>query len=299
MKTQGTLAHEAARQGRRDEARALLAEAARANDAAVFVELSVFAGNTLDATLEEAAANDALDVIERLLQVRNATGAALRAASRGGSARAARRLLDAGALADERDEWGRHALALAIAEGHDEVIALFVERGLALDGSAIAAAILGGRESLVLRLIDAGAPWTPHARQFALDRGMAKAAARETSEVARRPARQIVELPSRERLRVLALLAHLAWVDDELDPREAALVRGLASRAALLPDERARVEEWLEAPPTTDVLGSAKVLAPEARDLFVELAHRLVDADDVRTEDEEQTLVLLGLILKA
>ena len=77
------------------------------------------------------------------------------------------------------------------------------------------------------------------------------------------------------------------------------MVRELASRAALLPDERARVDEWLETPPSDDLLGAARALAPESRTLFCDLAHRLADADGKRTDDEAQTLVLLGLLLRA
>lgn len=272
--------------------------AARTNDASVFVDLRTLDATTRDEAFRAALEADAIDVVDALLAGR-ATGASLRLAARHGATRSVLRLLDRGAPADERDEWGRHALALAIAEGHDAVIEALVDRKLALDGSALAAAILRGDEELVLRLVEAGAPLTEHARRFALDRAMTKVASLEASTAPRPPARQLSELPSRERLRVLALLAHLAWVDDELDEREAALVRELAAKAALLPDERARVDEWLETPPSDDLLGSARALAPESRALFCELAHRLADADGKRTDDEAQTLVLLGLLLHA
>jgi len=272
---------------------------ARANDAAAFADLRALDASKREAARAAAVEADAVDVVAVFLRAGGATGELLRLAARHGAFRTVQLLLEHGAPADERDSWGRHALALAIAEGHDAVIDVLVERKLALDGSALAAAILRGDEALVVRLVEAGAPLTEHARRFALDRAMTKVAALEASAAPRPPARQLSELPSRERPRVLALLAHLAWVDDELDEREAALVRELAARAALLPDERARVEEWLEAPPSDDLLGSARALAPESRALFCTLAHRLADADGRRTDDEAQTLVLLGLLLRA
>lgn len=272
--------------------------AARTNHASAFADLRALDVETRDEAFHAALEVDAVDVVDALLAGR-VTGASLRLAARHGATRSMARLLDRGAPADERDEWGRHALALAIAERHDAVIEVFLDRRLALDGSSLAAAILRGDEALVLRLVEAGAPLTEHARRFALDRAMTKVAALEASTAPRPRARQLSELPSRERLRVLALLAHLAWVDDELDEREAALVRELASKAALLPDERVRVEGWLEAPPSDELLGSARALAPESRALFCDLAHRLVDADGRRTDDEAQTLVLLGLLLRA
>lgn len=288
---------EAARRGELAAAREGLSALARANVSEAFDELSAFDPETLELALVAAAEHGAEAVVERLLVRRPASGVALRAAARGGSAEVVRRLIEAGAAADERDEWGRHALALAIAEGHDEIVTSLIACGAGLDTSAIAAAILRGDEALVLTLVDAGAPLTEHARGFAGERGMAKVAARPATVAAKAPARHLVELPIRERLRVLALLAHLAWVDDELEPREAALVRELATRAALLPDERARVEEWLESPPPTELIGAARALAPEGRALFGELARTLVDADGRRTEDETQTLELLGLLM--
>lgn len=272
---------------------------ARANYADAFADLRAIEASVREAARDAAVEADAVDVVAVFVRASGATGELLRLATRHGALRTVQLLLDRGAPADERDAWGRHALALAIAEGHDAVVELFLDRKLALDGSAIAAAILRGDEALVVRLVEAGAPLTEHARRFALDRAMMKVAALEASTAPRPPARQLSELPSRERLRVLALLAHLAWVDDELDEREAALVRELASRAALLPDERARVDEWLETPPSDDLLGSARALAPESRALFCDLAHRLADADGKRTDDEAQTLVLLGLLLRA
>lgn len=272
---------------------------ARANDADAFADLRAIEASVREAARDAAVEADAVDVVAVFVRASGATGELLRLAARHGALRTVQLLLERGAPADERDAWGRHALALAIAEGHDAVVELFLDRKLALDGSAIAAAILRGDEAWVVRLVEAGAPLTEHARRFALDRAMTKVAALDVSTAPRPPARQLSELPSRERLRVLALLAHLAWVDDELDEREAALVRELASRAALLPDERARVDEWLETPPSDDLLGSARALAPESRALFCDLAHRLADADGKRTDDEAQTLVLLGLLLRA
>ena len=272
---------------------------ARANDAAAFADLRAIEASKREAARDAAVEADAVDVVAVFLRASGATGELLRLAARHGALRTVQLLLERGAPADERDSWGRHALALAITEGHDAVIDVLVDRKLALDGSALAAAILRGDEALVVRLVEAGAPLTEHARRFALDRAMTKVAALDVSTAPRPPARQLSELPSRERLRVLALLAHLAWVDDELDEREAALVRELASRAALLPDERARVDEWLETPPSDDLLGAARALAPESRTLFCDLAHRLADADGKRTDDEAQTLVLLGLLLRA
>lgn len=273
-------------------------EKARANDAAAFSDRGALDEQARDEALVAALEADACDVVDALTDARP-SGAVARLAARHGAARTLARLLERGAPADERDEWGRHTLALAIAEGHGPIVDVLLERKLALDGSAIAAAILRGDEVLVLRLVEAGAPLSEHARRFALDRGLAKVAALPTSTARRAPARQLSELPSRERLRVLALLAHLAWVDDELDAREAALVRDLAAKAALLPDERARVEEWLHAPTSDDLLGAARALAPESHGLFRKLAYELADADGHRTDDEAQTLVLLGLMLRA
>lgn len=273
-------------------------ERARANDARAFSDRRELDAETREAVSVAALEADAVDVIEALLPRGNASAALLRLAARHGATRCVRLLLERDAPADERDEWGRHALALAIAEGHAAVVDVFIERELALDGSAIAAAILRNDEALVIRLVEAGAPLTEHARSFALDRAMTKVAELEVSTAPRPPARQLSELPSRERLRVLALLAHLAWVDDELDEREAKLVRDLASRAALLPDERARIEEWLDSPPSDELLGAARALELESRTLFWKLAHALADADGKRTDDEEQTLVLLGLLLR-
>lgn len=273
-------------------------ERARANDSSAFSERRELDAETREAVSVAALEADAVDVIEALLPRGTVSAELLRSAARRGATRCVRLFLERNAPADERDEWGRHALALAIAEGHVAVVDVFIERKLALDGSALAAAILRNDEPLVLRLVEAGAPLTEHARSFALDRAMTKVAALEVSTAPRPPARQLSELPGRERLRVLALLAHLAWVDEELDEREAKLVRDLASRAALLPDERARIDEWLESPPSDELLGAARALEPESRTLFWKLAHALADADGKRTDDEEQTLVLLGLMLR-
>ena len=81
-------------------------------------------------------------------------------------------------------------------------------------------------------------------------------------------------LNSRQRLSLMKFVCSFAWADLEVHPKERAFVAKMVRRLELSPDEKERVEGWLETPPSPDAIdpNTIEVLNLDAEPVVAEPA---------------------------
>jgi uncharacterized membrane protein YebE (DUF533 family) len=100
-----------------------------------------------------------------------------------------------------------------------------------------------------------------------------------------------------DRLRLLRFVCSFAWADLHVHPRERALIAGLIQRLHLGPEDRARVDEWIDLPPAAQDVDPTSV--PMAhRLLFRQAVAAAVLADGRVTEEERDAMELFDLLTR-
>lgn len=103
------------------------------------------------------------------------------------------------------------------------------------------------------------------------------------------------QLSREDRLRLMKFVCSFAWADLEVQPEERTFVGRMTERLGL-EEDRAQIEAWLETPPRPEEVDPTRV--PRAhRELFLQAAKAIVDADNVVDEAESENLELLEQLL--
>jgi len=103
---------------------------------------------------------------------------------------------------------------------------------------------------------------------------------------------QIYTLDRDDRMRLMKFVCAFAWADLDIADQERSFVHRMSRLLDLDADDRARVADWLELPPSVEELDPAEV-PPAHRRLFLELARGLIHADGEVSEVERENFVLL------
>jgi uncharacterized tellurite resistance protein B-like protein len=106
----------------------------------------------------------------------------------------------------------------------------------------------------------------------------------------------IYTLDRDDRMRLMRFVCAFAWADLDVADQERSFVHRMSSMLGLDADDRARVADWLEVPPSADELDPAEV-PPAHRRLLLELARDLICADGTVSEVERENLRLLEQLL--
>ena len=103
-------------------------------------------------------------------------------------------------------------------------------------------------------------------------------------------------LSREQRLRLMQFVCSFAWADFEVRDEERAFIARTVRKLQLDDAERARVEEWLEFPPSPDDLDPQTIPA-EHRELFLRVIRDLITADGEVAEEERESLDILSQLL--
>ncbi len=103
-------------------------------------------------------------------------------------------------------------------------------------------------------------------------------------------------LSREERLLLLRFVCAFAWADLEVRDQEREFVVRLVDRLGLAEEERALVEEWLEAGVPAEEVDPNRV-PRRHRELFLSCARAIVSADGVIDPHEADDLALLEQLL--
>ena len=107
----------------------------------------------------------------------------------------------------------------------------------------------------------------------------------------------IQTLSREDRLRLMRFVCSFAWADLEVQDEERDFVGKLVSALHLEPDERAKVERWLEVPPRAEEVDPQDVPL-EHRQLFLDAVRAVVARDGVISPGEEESFDLLEQLLR-
>ena len=99
------------------------------------------------------------------------------------------------------------------------------------------------------------------------------------------------DLHREDRLRLMGFVCSFAWADLEIADGERELVATLVKKLDLDEDERAQVDEWLQAPPRPEDIDPMSVPL-QHRQLFLKVILDMVGADGVIDSQEVENLQL-------
>ncbi len=102
----------------------------------------------------------------------------------------------------------------------------------------------------------------------------------------------LARLDPGERLRLLRFVASLAWSDLTIRAGERAYVHRLVSRLHLTPEEAAKVEGWLNAPPNVEEVDPTTI-PHEHRQILLDAVREMMEADGEASPEEKETFSLL------
>lgn len=109
--------------------------------------------------------------------------------------------------------------------------------------------------------------------------------------------RDIRELDSSSRMRLVRFLCSFAWADLDINDAEKAFIRKMLKELGLDDEERKRAERWLAVPPMPEEVDPTEI-PPEHRQLFLNAILQLVGADGFVDEKEMETLALFEKLLR-
>jgi uncharacterized tellurite resistance protein B-like protein len=104
------------------------------------------------------------------------------------------------------------------------------------------------------------------------------------------------ELSKEDRLRLVKFVCSFAWADLQIADSERTFVHKLVRKMKLDPEERIKVEEWLEIPPHAEELDPAEI-PREHRALFLTTAREMIEADGEIAEEELENFALFEQLL--
>jgi uncharacterized membrane protein YebE (DUF533 family) len=104
------------------------------------------------------------------------------------------------------------------------------------------------------------------------------------------------KLSRQDRLRLMKFVCSFAWADLEVQPEERAFVEKMMRRLELDEDDRKKVAEWLEVPPSPEEVDPSDVPVAH-RQLFLETIRGLIAADRHVDPEERENLKLFEMLL--
>ena len=103
-------------------------------------------------------------------------------------------------------------------------------------------------------------------------------------------------LRRKDRLRLMKFVCSFAWADLEIRPEERAFVARMVGRLELDDDDKRRVAEWLEVPPSPDSIDPTLIPA-EHRRVFLEAIEGVILSDGEVSPEEHENLTLFEKLL--
>lgn len=104
-------------------------------------------------------------------------------------------------------------------------------------------------------------------------------------------------LDRKERLRLMKFVCSFAWADLEIQPEERAFVAKMITRLTLEPEDREKVEGWLEVPPPPEAVDPTQV-PPAHRELFLDAVREVIAADGEITAEEYESFRIFQDLLE-
>ena len=108
--------------------------------------------------------------------------------------------------------------------------------------------------------------------------------------------RNMDELNRADQLRLLKFICSFAWADLEVRPEERSFVENIVVRLGLNDEERAKVEEWLTAPPSPDAI-DPNTIPPGQREIFLNSIEGVILSDGEIAPEERDNFALLKDLL--
>jgi len=105
------------------------------------------------------------------------------------------------------------------------------------------------------------------------------------------------QLDRDDRLRLMKFICSFAWADLEIQDEERAFVKKLVKELDLDEEEQAKVEGWLEVPPTAEELDPAEIPLAH-REVFLETARAMIVSDGRIDEDEAENFALFEALVR-
>lgn len=107
---------------------------------------------------------------------------------------------------------------------------------------------------------------------------------------------EVEELDRADQLRLLKFICSFAWADLEIRPEERSFVEHLVARIGLDDEERAEVEEWLQAPPSPEGIDPTLIPTSQRR-LFLNSIEGVILSDGEVAPEERENFALLKELL--
>lgn len=105
-----------------------------------------------------------------------------------------------------------------------------------------------------------------------------------------------MKLSPAERMNLMKFVCSFVWTDLHVSQAERDLVMRICGRLLLTEDETERVRQWLEVPPNADEV-DPNAVPPEHRQLFLDVAEVVVNADGRMVPAEREALTLFRDLL--
>ena len=105
------------------------------------------------------------------------------------------------------------------------------------------------------------------------------------------------ELNDQDRTRLLQFVCSFAWADLEVSPEERKFVAELMERLRIEPEDKRRVRQWLQVPPSPDDVDPTAIPL-EQRQLFYDAALGMIEADGRITPEERESFALFEALLR-
>ena len=105
------------------------------------------------------------------------------------------------------------------------------------------------------------------------------------------------ELTREQRLLLMRFVCSFAWIDLEVRQEERDLVAKFVRRLELDDEEKVRVSEWLESPPSPDSVDPA--LVPRAHRMkFLRAVESTVSVDGEVSQEERDALLVFAQLIR-
>jgi uncharacterized tellurite resistance protein B-like protein len=105
------------------------------------------------------------------------------------------------------------------------------------------------------------------------------------------------KLDKAARLHLMRFVCSFAWADLEIQDKERAFVKKLVAKLGLDKEELAQVQAWLQVPPPAEQVDPTRI-PREHRQIFIDMAKALVEADGQIDPEERESLALLEALTR-
>ena len=104
------------------------------------------------------------------------------------------------------------------------------------------------------------------------------------------------QLSHEDRMRLMRFVCSFAWADLRITESERDFIHKTVRKLKLSAEEREMVEGWLKLPPPAEKLDPAKI-PPAHRQLFIQTAREMIEADGEISEEEVENFELIAQLL--